>query len=68
MCKVDVNAKVNINAYEVISRSVEDGVSYGIMRAHKHTDKPSEDHIKEEITNAVMNSLSDVLIYNTEEQ
>ena len=61
-----IDASVKINAYAVIERAVEEGVSYGYMRAHKHTDTPNPDEIKTEIENAVMNSLSDVLIYNTD--
>ena len=68
MKKVGVCNTVRINAYGVIERAVEDGVSYGYMRAYKHTDTPDENHIKTEIENAVMNSLSDVLIYNREDE
>lgn len=43
--------------YMVLERCVEEGVSYGFNRAHKHTDKPSEDQIKEHIHSAVMNEI-----------
>ena len=61
-----VDATVKINAYEVISRAVEEGVGYGLMRAYKHTDKPSKDNIQTEIENAVMSSLCEVLKFGEE--
>jgi hypothetical protein len=67
MKKVQVKPYIRINAYEIVSRAVEDGVAYGYNRAHKHTDKPTEDSLKAEIENAVMNELSEVLIYGDEE-
>lgn len=66
MSKVKVGVNVKINAYEVINRAVDDGVSYGFMRAFKHTDKPTNEHIMEEINNAIMGSLCDVLIFGDE--
>jgi hypothetical protein len=45
--------------YEVLSRAVEEGVAYGLMRAHKYTDKPSEQHLSNEVHQAVMGSISE---------
>jgi hypothetical protein len=59
---------VRINAYVVIQRAVEEGIAYGYMRAHKHTDSPSEDIIKTDIENAVMNEICDVLIFDNEDE
>ena len=53
--------KVKIKAYTVIERAVEEGVEYGIARAHKHTDKPQLAQIKHEVETAVMNELSEVI-------
>lgn len=66
MAKIVVNSHVKINTYTVIERAVEDGVGYGVMRAYKHTDKPTEEHLKTEIENAVMNALSEVLLFSEE--
>ncbi len=66
MAKTVVISHVKINTYTIIERAVEDGVSYGVMRAYKHTDNPSEEHLKTEIENAVMNSLSEVLVFSEE--
>lgn len=47
--------------YAIISEAVEQGIAYGYNRAHKHTDKPGEEHLKETIREAVMSSLSNVV-------
>lgn len=52
---------MKIRTYEVVSRAIEEGIAYGWMRAHKHTDKPGEETIKAEIENAILNSLSEVV-------
>lgn len=58
---VEVNTRVSINVYEIISRAVEEGVKYGYNRAYKHTDKPDHETVKEAIETAVMSSLMEVL-------
>jgi hypothetical protein len=68
MPKTRIGTHVRINAYEIISRAVEEGVGYGYRRAYKHTDKPTEAHMTTEIENAVMNSLTEVLIYGPEDE
>jgi hypothetical protein len=62
-----IRNNVRINAYEVISRAVEEGIAYGYNRAYKHTSKPSEDIIKHEMENAVMNSLCEILKFDDDE-
>ena len=47
--------------WEIVSRAVESGVAFGYRRAHKHTPKPSEDHVREQIELEVMNALSEVI-------
>lgn len=41
----------------VIEMCIKDGINYGWMRAHKHTDTPSEDLIKQEIENAISDAV-----------
>jgi len=62
--KTKVKGSVRIDAYEVIVSAVESGVKYGINRAHKHTDKPSCEQIECEVTQAVLNSLCEVLVFD----
>lgn len=58
---------VRVNAYAVIARAVEEGVVYGISRAHKHTDHPSREELREAIEQAVLNDLCEVLRFDAED-
>jgi hypothetical protein len=53
--------KIKINVYSVLSRAVEEGIGYGWMRAHKHSDNPSEETIKSELNHAIMNAICEVI-------
>lgn len=53
--KLPTNA-LRVRVYDLVCETVESGISYGYQHAHKHTDKPDEDAIKEEIYNAIMNN------------
>jgi hypothetical protein len=53
--------KLKINTYKIISQAVEDGIAYGFNRAYKHTDTPGAEHIKDQIEQAVLNELCDVI-------
>lgn len=48
---------MRVKAYDVLSRAVEEGVSYGYNRAHKHVEKPSPTAIVESVEREVMNSI-----------
>jgi hypothetical protein len=50
-----------MRVYSIIEEAVERGVNYGMHRAYKHVDNPSEEAIKQAINDAVMNSLSEVV-------
>jgi hypothetical protein len=52
-----------LKAHSIISRAVEEGVAYGIRRAHKHDDNPSEAVLQENIEREVMNALNEVIDY-----
>lgn len=43
--------------WPALTEAVEQGVAYGLRRAHKHTDAPSEETIREEIERAVLNEI-----------
>jgi hypothetical protein len=57
-------AELKINTYVVISRAVEEGITRGWYRAHKHTDTPSEPTIKSEIEKEVLNSLTEIISWS----
>ena len=65
--ELKVQPIVKLNAYAVISRAVEEGVTYGYNRAHKHTETPTEDQMVEAIQNAVMSALCEVMVFNEED-
>lgn len=41
----------------LLERCIEDGLTRGWNRAHKHTDEPSEERILEEQFNAIMGEI-----------
>lgn len=62
--KVDVSARVKLDAYKIISESIEASVEIGWKRAHKHVESPSSDHIKDEIIHSIMNNLCEILKFD----
>lgn len=56
------------NEYKIIRECVERGVSWGLIRAVKHTDTPSEEARKETIIDAVMIEICDNFIFLDNEQ
>ncbi len=52
-----VTGGLRVRAYEVLRRAVEEGIDYGWMRAHKHTDKPDEAAVKDEILQGILNEV-----------
>jgi hypothetical protein len=46
-----------VRAYPIMCRCIEEGIAYGWARAHKHTDKPHEQAIKDEIADGVINAI-----------
>lgn len=66
MSKKIVNMKTNvkIDTYKIISRAIEEGIQYGYRRAHKYVENPDENHIVDQIYGAIMNELSEILIFD----
>ena len=57
-------AVVRVNLYHLLDRAVEEGVLRGYHRAHKHTDTPGELTIQEEIRQAIMANLCEILVFD----
>lgn len=53
--------RLTLRTYDILRRAVEEGVAYGYRRAHKYLDAPSEDVVREQIEQAVMNALCEVV-------
>lgn len=52
--------------YRVLSEAVEAGVNYGYRRAYKYTDAPSEDHFKNEVSQAVVTEICEWFSFDDE--
>ena len=50
---------MQVNDYLVMERAVEEGISYGYMRAYKYTDTPTPEMVKDAIRQSVMNEICD---------
>lgn len=57
---------IRVRAYEVLRRAIEEGVTYGWRRAHKHTDTPDEETIKDQLVTAILNEVSEVFDFDDE--
>ena len=45
------------NHYKILSDCVYDGVIYGVMRAYKYNEMPTEEQIADRVRDAVMNEI-----------
>jgi hypothetical protein len=60
--------QMRIDEYKVLSECVEKGIDYGYMRAHKYTDLPTDQGIKDAIHDAVMNEVCEYFHFNEHQQ
>lgn len=51
--------KLKVNTYVVLSECIEIGINMGWNRAHKHTDNPNEEQLKEEIERYILLQISE---------
>jgi hypothetical protein len=58
---------MRLKTYQLIERIVEDGAESGYNRAHKHTDTPNEETIKQCIHQYIMNGFDEYFEFNNEE-
>ena len=50
--------KLKPNVYTILQECIEIGINSGFNKAHKHTDTPNEEHIKEQILHYIMLEIS----------
>lgn len=55
-----------VRLYSLVEDAIENGIAAGWRRAHKHTDKPGEDHIKTEILQYVMLNLCELIDFEVD--
>ncbi|MCC7542390.1 MAG: hypothetical protein IT379_39595 [Deltaproteobacteria bacterium] len=58
---------IRIRAYPVIERAVNEGLSAGWRRAHKHTDTPTVEAILEQLERDVLACLDGVVAFDPHE-
>lgn len=61
-----VTGGMRVRAYDVLARAIEDGVAYGVRRAHKHVANPSEEQLREAIGQAVLSEISEWFAFDEE--
>lgn len=50
--------------YPIFARAVSEGIALGWQRAHKHTENPTEDQIKDSIEQNVLNEVCEVFDFD----
>ena len=58
---------MRIKIYKLIEQIVEQGTDAGYQRAHKHTNAPDEETIKNCIEQCIMNGFDDYFEFDKEE-
>jgi len=58
---------MKVKMYSLIERIVEEGIDAGWARAHKHTDEPYGDALKEHIQRYIMNGFDETFEFDMEE-
>ena len=53
--------------HKILEMAVEQGVSYGYRRAHKHIENPTEGAIIDNVVEQVMNSLDEYFTFEDNE-
>lgn len=59
---------VRVNLYNIIADAVESGVNRGYAHAHKHTDHPGEEQLKEEIVRGVLGNICEAVNFDDERE
>jgi len=59
--------KMKPKVHTIIEMCLESGINRGWYRAHKHTEHPKEETIKEEIENCIMSALNDYFTFDDNE-
>ena len=59
--KTKIKNTIKLNSYSIIADKIENSIEYGYNRAFKHTDAPDKETIKENILNAIMSDLCEII-------
>jgi hypothetical protein len=58
---------MKVKIYQLIERIVEEGIEAGYERAHKHTDTPNAETIKQCVQEYIMNGFDEHFEFDLEE-
>ena len=58
---------MKVKMYQLIERLVEEGIEAGWSRAHKHTDTPNGDAIKDTIQRYIMQGFDETFEFDQDE-
>jgi hypothetical protein len=58
---------MKVNTYKLIEKCVEDGATFGLNRAFKYDDAPTDEDIINEVVAAVMQELCEWFEFNEHE-
>lgn len=67
MARAKIAGTVQVRVYDVMNRCVEEGISLGWLCAHRHTNKPSDEVILEQMQVAVMNAICEFFDFTDSE-
>ena len=59
---------MKVRMYELIQECVENGVSIGFNRAHKHTDTPTDENLQNSIIDSVMMEICERFSFDGDEK
>ena len=59
--KIKPQSTMKLKTYTVVSIAVENGITMGFNRAHKHVETPTMADINEAVLTAVMGELCDII-------
>lgn len=59
--------EVRVKLYHLIEDAVERGINRGWNRAHKHTDAPTEEMLKDQLNLAVMGEICELIDFQDTE-
>lgn len=64
--KKPVTGGMRVKAYPVLERAVDEGFQRGWNRAHKHTENPTVEAIRDAIVGSIMGDICEVFDFDDE--
>lgn len=59
-----IKQTVRIDLYRLVADAVGRGISYGWARAHKHNNTPEAEAVKQDIEDAILSELCEVIQFD----